>query len=435
MSTLPVIEVRGLTKRYSRRANQHRGLALRDLLREAVGRPRPAKDLREDEFLAVDGLSFDVHSGEAIALIGRNGCGKTTTMKMLAGLIRPDSGEVVVRGRVQSLISLGTGFKLSLTGAENIIAGAAVQGFNTTEAKAIMAAVVEFAELEEFIDSPFSTYSSGMKARLGFSLAVHMRPDVMLIDEILGVGDFAFQNKCFTCMNELQKQGVTIVLVSHQLNRIVQMCERAVWLHKGSPRVIADAETATRAYLDYVTEKTPPAAPVHEPGHRTPSVDNSDLAQAGNWRRLESHPRVHHVHVDIVHAEDASLPLTVHAPVRISVTGQLADHVDVLSINLPIYREADGLHLTKLSTGEAGSLRDVHDGAFNLNIDIPDLNLAYGRYVMFVAIFDGHAFIYRDHAVSFEVLPGNQIYFPNNLLDLSNKQTLESTSSHTGQTT
>ncbi len=220
-----------MSKKYSRNRDAHLSYGITDLFREVFGR-KGSTDLRRDEFLAVNDLSFFLNAGDSLAVVGRNGSGKTTLLKMMNGLTKLDTGTIIMEGRVQALISLGAGFNSALSGRDNIYNSASLMGLTSAETRAIFHEIVAFSELEEFIDSPVGTYSSGMTARLGFSVAVHLDPDILLIDEILAVGDYAFQNKCFIKIHELKQKGVTIVLVTHSHTHAIQLCEKAIWLHK-----------------------------------------------------------------------------------------------------------------------------------------------------------------------------------------------------------
>jgi ABC-2 type transport system ATP-binding protein len=186
----------------------------------------------EDRWV-LKGISFEVKKGEAIGLIGKNGCGKSTTLKLLTRIMYPNEGNIEINGRVSSLLELGAGFHPDMSGRENIYTNASIFGLNRKEIDARMDNIVKFSELEEFLDNPVRTYSSGMYMRLAFSIAINVDADVLLIDEILAVGDISFQTKCFEKMKEIKSQGTTIVIVSHSMGQIEQICDRAIWIEDG----------------------------------------------------------------------------------------------------------------------------------------------------------------------------------------------------------
>lgn len=185
------------------------------------------------DFNAIDNVSFSVSEGEVLGIVGRNGSGKSTTLKIIAGVYRPTSGNLTVNGRVSALIELGAGFHPDLTGRENIVIDGLLLGLTRKEIREREDRIIEFAELGDFIDSPLKQYSSGMYMRLGFSIAVDVNPDILLIDEILAVGDQAFQEKCIKRIEDFRNQGKTIIFVSHSAASVQQLCTRAILLHKG----------------------------------------------------------------------------------------------------------------------------------------------------------------------------------------------------------
>ena len=178
-------------------------------------------------------ISFKLKRGEAIGLIGHNGCGKSTTLKLLTRIMYPDSGTITMRGRVSSLIELGAGFHPDMSGRENIYINASIFGLNKKEIDRRLDDIIAFSELEEFIDNPVRTYSSGMYMRLAFAVAINVDADILLIDEILAVGDVNFQAKCFNRLREIKAEGTTIVIVSHSLGQIEQICDRSIWIQDG----------------------------------------------------------------------------------------------------------------------------------------------------------------------------------------------------------
>ncbi|MFB3882155.1 MAG: ABC transporter ATP-binding protein [Armatimonadota bacterium] len=238
---MTVIEARHICKRYRRphvRATSVKE-AMLALLRGRRG---------YDEFWALNDVTFGVERGEAIGLVGPNGSGKSTMLGILARVLKATSGTIAVRGRVCPLLELGTGFHPDLSGRENVFLNASLLGLTRRETVARYDSIVDFAEIGEFMDAPVKTYSTGMVIRLGFSVAVHMEPDILLIDEVLGVGDEHFQHKSFGKLLEFKKQGKTILVVSHNLDSVKALCERAIWLDRG--RVIKD-ETATEVVTKY----------------------------------------------------------------------------------------------------------------------------------------------------------------------------------------
>lgn len=198
-------------------------------------------------------VSFKVKKGEAIGLIGQNGAGKSTTLKLLSKIIYPNSGNIVMHGRVSCLIELGAGFHPDMSGRENIYTNAAIFGLKKEEIDKRLNDIIAFSELEEFIDNPVRTYSSGMYMRLAFSVAVNVDTDILLIDEILAVGDVAFQKKCFDKMRSIKERGTTIVLVSHSFNQIKEICDRCIWFRDGIVYKDGIVESVCSEYLEYMT--------------------------------------------------------------------------------------------------------------------------------------------------------------------------------------
>ena len=203
----------------------------------------------------LNGISFQVKKGEAIGLIGENGCGKSTMLKMLTKIIYPDQGEIIVRGRVSSLIELGAGFHPDMSGRENIYMNASIFGLNRKEIDSRLQRIIDFSELWDFMENPVRTYSSGMYMRLAFAVAIHVDADVLLIDEILGVGDSAFQAKCFRKLKEIKANGTTIVIVSHSLGQIEEICEKSYWIKNGVIQLEGKPEAVHQEYMEYMKQK------------------------------------------------------------------------------------------------------------------------------------------------------------------------------------
>lgn len=207
------------------------------------------------EFYALQDVSFDIKKGSTVGLLGQNGCGKSTLLKIINRTMFPEEGKVTVKGRVASLIELGAGFHPELSGRENIYTNATIFGFTKEEIDERIPEIIKFSELEDFIDNPIRTYSSGMYARLGFSVAIHVDADILLVDEILGVGDMNFQAKCANKIYEMRKKGVTIVMVSHDMSSIDRLCDYAIWLDHGVKKAEGEPKEIENLYMKFMSEK------------------------------------------------------------------------------------------------------------------------------------------------------------------------------------
>src|SRR6202166_1166212 len=247
MSTA-VIQAEGLSKRYQRRAR-----ASSELLREALARTLRApwtafQRQKPETFWALKDLSLQVREGEVLGLIGRNGAGKTTLLKILSRITRPTTGWAEIHGRVRSLLEVGTGFHGELSGRENTYLSGSILGMSKSEIDRKFDEIVAFAEVDKFIDTAVKHYSSGMYVRLAFAVAAHLEPEILLVDEVLAVGDINFQKKCMGKMGDVAKQGRTIVLVSHQLNSIRRLCHRVMWIDAAAIRQAGSADGVVNAY-------------------------------------------------------------------------------------------------------------------------------------------------------------------------------------------
>lgn len=208
------------------------------------------RELMFQEFLAVKDVSFQVHKGEAWGLIGSNGSGKSTMLKAISGIMKPYQGTITVNGSVAPLIELGAGFDPECTARENIYLNGCVLGYSEKFIRDHFDEIVEFAEIEKFLDSPIKNYSSGMKARLGFSVATMVKPDILIVDEVLAVGDYKFQQKCMARMQQLLKGGTTLLFVSHNTEQVRKLCDHAVWLDHGVARMAGEVNTVCDAYME-----------------------------------------------------------------------------------------------------------------------------------------------------------------------------------------
>lgn len=252
-----IIEVTDLSKKYilsPRRRNNTLRDTFADLFAFKKERRVPDKVL-----WALRDVSFEIADGEKVGIVGNNGAGKSTLLKILTQIIRPSSGEVILRGRVGSLLEIGTGFHQELSGRENIYLNGSVLGMKRAEIEKKFDEIVAFAEVEEFLDAPLKFYSTGMFMRLAFAIAANLEPDILIVDEVLAVGDIAFQKRCLNKMREISEHGRTVIFVSHDLESIAQLCSRGIWLENGAIREDSNArDVADNYYLSSLESNLEP---------------------------------------------------------------------------------------------------------------------------------------------------------------------------------
>lgn len=280
----PTIELEHVWKRYSMAGLMGRAVA-------AFFPHRRLKVLGEGRGWALRDISLTLHPGERLGVIGRNGAGKTTLLRLLAGITQPSSGKITTRGRIAALIALGAGFHTELTGRENIFLNGTILGYSRAQLRKKVDEIIAFAELGDYMDMPVKFYSSGMHARLGFSVAVHVEPEILLVDEVLSVGDAGFQMKSFDRMKQFCQSGCTVVFVSHRMGAVTLMCDQALWLEGGAAREMGDAKEVTRHYLDAMEEATSLGIlPLHPGGNNTtfPIVLTEVTTLNGNEERSEA---------------------------------------------------------------------------------------------------------------------------------------------------
>jgi lipopolysaccharide transport system ATP-binding protein len=252
MSSDVLVRIDHVSKKFCRSLKRSLWYGVTDTAADMVGR-RSSDQLRTDEFWAVDNVSLELARGECLGLIGRNGAGKTTLLKMLNGLIKPDIGRIELSGRVGALISLGAGFNPILTGRENVYVNGSVLGLTKREIDGKFHEIVEFAEISDFIDTPVQSYSAGMQVRLGFAVATAIKPDVLLLDEVLAVGDVAFRAKCYERLAQI-RNSAAFVLVSHDTDQIARVCSQVLVLHAGQVRYLGDVGEGIRTYQELVRQ-------------------------------------------------------------------------------------------------------------------------------------------------------------------------------------
>lgn len=257
MTNQTVLRVDHVAKKYCRSLKRSLWYGLNDLLGEVSAQDGSKRRLlRRDEFLALDDISFELERGQCLGLLGANGAGKSTLLKMLNGIVRPDAGQITIHGRIRALIELGAGFSPILTGRENVYVNGAILGCSKKEIDKKFDAIVEFAELADFIDTPVKNYSTGMQVRLAMAVAAHMQAEFLLIDEVLAVGDIAFRMKCFQHFLDLKSAGKTIVVVSHNMIDISRVCDRVIVLDGGKKFYDGEVASGIAAYEELLSKRS-----------------------------------------------------------------------------------------------------------------------------------------------------------------------------------
>jgi ABC-2 type transport system ATP-binding protein len=378
--TSSAVSVDGVSKRFRlyHEKNQY--------LKSTVLRGKRAK---YDEFWALKDISFEIPSGSSFGIIGSNGSGKSTLLKCLAGILTPDKGDITVRGRIAALLELGAGFHPEMSGRENIFLNGAILGMTQRELLRKMDSIIEFAGLEEFIDTPVKNYSSGMTVRLGFAIAINVDPEILIIDEVLAVGDSAFQQKCHEKIEEFKHDGRTIILVSHGLGDVAQLCQTVAWIEKGHLKAIGDAYDVVGEYLGEANDAT-----VRQTGEIGERWGTREVEIAGvEFLGLDKKP---------------ISSIRSGAPVTLRVNFQAHQQVPEIVVGFRISH----LHGTNI-WGTNTKRRSVHVGPVSgngsIDIEIPEFPLLSGTYDLTIAISDAsevHSFDHWEKGLRFDVSQG-----------------------------
>jgi ABC-type polysaccharide/polyol phosphate transport system ATPase subunit len=435
-----VVRVENVVKQYRKVAHAHRYLTLKSAI---LGGDLFKALAPADVFTALDGVSLELARGETLGVIGSNGAGKSTLLKIIAGTTKPSSGTVSVNGKISALIELGAGFHPEISGRENVFINGIMLGLSRQQVADRFDEIVAFAELEDFIDAPVKNYSSGMYMRLGFSIAIHVDPEVLLIDEVLAVGDEAFVHKCLDKIAAFKRRGKTILLVSHGLESVRRLCDRAVWLKSGKIEAVGDPPRVIDAYLEWVAHKEDTelaagaqrrtAAAVSGNAADAPGAPRPVVGEAGatrNGGRGASAGPASGSHAGGVEGSPDSPPASGEAPYEPGRWGSRAvviDEVrlldaagephyvftcgDPMAIELSLSAEeavrdfvvgigifnSDGVCVYGTNTDIERFEADVLEGEAAVRIDVPTLNLIEGTYHLDLAVHrkDGYAYDYQ----------------------------------------
>ncbi len=331
---------------------------------------------RHDTRVVLNDISLTIKKGEAVGLIGHNGCGKSTLLKLMTRILYPDKGTIDVKGRVSSLIELGAGFHPDMSGRENIYTNASIFGLSKKEIDSRLNDIIEFSELQEFIDNPVRTYSSGMYMRLAFSVAINVDADVLLIDEILAVGDTNFQAKCFSKLKEIKAKGTTIVIVSHSLDQIEAFCDRSIWINKG--KIVADGlpRDIHMDYLDYMGERR------NEQQKKEKEQKEKEEKEKKRWGNGDA--QITGVKVTDKDGNEKSV-FHVGDNVKVKIDYKVNKPVKDAVFGIGIFRN-DGVYCygTNTRIDRIDEFDIVEDGS--LEIEMPSADLLPGKYLVDLAI-------------------------------------------------
>ena len=372
------IEATALGKRY--RLGEGGYVTLREKL-DARLRPRAARASAAREVWALRDLDLEVTEGDVLGIVGHNGAGKTTFLKMIARIVRPTTGVVRVRGRVAALLEVGTGFHPELTGRENIFLNGVVLGMSRREIRRRFDEIVAFADVERFLDTPLKRYSSGMSLRLGFAVAAHLEPDVAIVDEVLAVGDVEFQRRCLGRMSQFGQEGRTVLFVSHDTGAVGQLCRRAVWLHEGRLQANGPAPDVLDMYLRSTAKIT---AHVDVPLEAHSSMERLSLTLLGERGQLTDTPRRDH-------------PLTF----EIAFTARHS----VMAVDAALYLiDRHGVRIVNENLSDTGTTVSGGPQRYSIRLTLPPL-LAAGDYVVGVWLGTRDELFFRGELLRLTILP------------------------------
>lgn len=398
------IEVHNLKKKFKIYSDKGKTLQERMMFR---------KRRRYEEHWVLNGISFEIKKGDAVGLIGHNGCGKSTTLKLLAGILYPDSGTVEMAGRVSSLLELGAGFHPDLSGRENIYINASILGLSRKEIDKRIEKIIEFSELNDFIDNPVRTYSSGMYMKLAFSVAINVDADILLIDEILAVGDINFQSKCFNKLMEIRNKGTTIVLVSHSPEQVERICTKSIWLEDGYVRMEGRTREVHKSYLDYMNQKRKDKVLIDKANKEEIELIKKDEELMIN-RRGSGEARIIKV-ISVNGQNKEELCFEKGETIKFIISYNVKKKIPKAYFGLCILRN-DGVRCYGINTRAEGLEHKVleEDGAVTMSF--PKIGLMQGNFSVDVTIEDqnGNTIDYFDNAVKFDIYmnePGSGVTY------------------------
>ncbi len=393
------VKVKNLHKYYKKFANKHKFLTLKS----AFLNNTLFADLKTGEkFEALKGISFNVKKGTTLSVIGENGSGKSTLLKILAGISKPTSGTVETSGRISALIELGAGFHPEISGRENIFINGIILGLSKKKIEEKLDDIISFAELENFIDKPVKTYSSGMYMRLGFSIAINVDPEILLIDEVLAVGDASFVPKCLDKINEFKRKGKTIIFVSHDLATVERISDKVIWLKNGKIEKEGFPKRITDAYLEYIGKKDKEKANLKHIEEQLEGATNKEKRwgsreiEISNVKMIDRKGKEKYIY-------DSDEPLTI----EFDVNAKSSEKDFVFGIGIVNY---EGINCYGSNTEIENFKAKKISGKGKVTIEIPALNLINGTYYLNIAVHkrEGYPFDYHHMLYTFRVVSKNR---------------------------
>ena len=372
------IKVEHVSKKYCKSLKRSMLYGVKDIGRNVLGMSSHSEKLRKDEFWALNNVSFEVKKGETLGIIGPNGSGKTTLLKLLNGIFWPDKGKITIKGGMGALIEVGAGFHPLLTGRENVYINAAILGMTKEEVDEKFDDIIEFADIGDFIDAPVKFYSSGMFVRLGFAVAVHCEPDILLVDEVLAVGDLNFRVKCLQRMLELKNSNKTIIFISHNLDAVSGLCDKTILLTNGKIKLTGDTQEAIVRYKKY-----------------TFNIEGSDRDKLDHGRRRRTgDARIERV--QILNKKDVERKMfRLGELVKIRIHFYAKKPICNPVFTIDIFR-MDGLHCSCIDTRITGFKTEKIEGCGAIELEYSKLNLIPNSYYLTVAIYKSGALVPYD---------------------------------------
>ncbi len=363
---MEIIKVENLSKKYvlnRKKANN----TLRDIFTNFF---RPAgKSVKNERILwALRDINFSVGEGETVGLVGNNGAGKSTLLKILSQIIKPTGGEAVLHGRVGSLLEVGTGFHQELSGRENIFLNGAVLGMKRTEIEKKFDEIVAFSEIEKFLDTPVKFYSSGMYMRLAFAIAAHLEPEILMVDEVLAVGDLAFQRKCLNKMRDVSQHGRTVLFVSHNMQAITRLCSRAIWIENGEIKQDAPAKDVVSNYLNSQSETSS-----EKVWRSSPDAPGNEIARLRRVRVFDE-------------KDNKDSAFDIRRPVFVEITYQVLQNEQILMPSFEIYNEESVCVFTSNDLDKTWRNKPRTKGIYTSTARIPANFLAEGNFFVSVSL-------------------------------------------------